>query len=101
MVTAGRRPKEDLKQYLPLIIKKIGQTRPIDIKRYIDLRVKPQTGFTSSYNSITKYCELLSDEGIQAKQVVLSNIKNKNKRIWEVTYYKSIPDQEVVIIEKH
>ena len=104
MATAGRRPKEELNRYIPMIIQKLGQARPIDIKRYFDTRIKPATGFTVDYRTIGRYCEKLVDQGILIKNIMINNIdavKKDGRRHWTLTFYRTVPKQtEVVYVEK-
>ncbi|MBT5832341.1 MAG: hypothetical protein HOH77_19290 [Candidatus Latescibacteria bacterium] len=95
MVQTGRYPKLELLAYIPLIIEQIGgKARPVDIKRYLDMRITPQTGFSASYNAIVKYCERLCDEGQLLRQVVLNNaqrVKHDKKRSWMISMYTLMP----------
>lgn len=96
MATPGRHPKKELLAYIPLIIEQIGgKARPVDIKRYVDMRITPQTGFSASYNAIVKYCERLCDEGQLLRQIVLNNAKNvkrHGRRSWMISMYTLLPD---------
>ena len=105
MAPGGRRPRKELRTYIPLIIQKIrGKARPIDIKRYFDQRISPHTSFRVSYNTIVKYCEQLCDAGILVRQVVLNNVERVRKdgrRRWMISMYSLVhKETEVVVIEK-
>jgi hypothetical protein len=78
----GRPSHKVIKHLIPYIVKELGMANAAMIRRKYEL----DTGRNTSKPTIKKYAEILADEGILKREVIVDNSNSKKRRYLLIMY---------------